>query len=769
MPLETGILLNNRYRIVKLLGQGGFGAVYRAWDVNLSGPCAIKENFDTSPAAQNQFLREASILYNLRHPNLPKVTDHFSVPGQGQYLVMEYIEGQDLQEKIDQAGGPLPEAQVLPWIIQVCDALNYLHHRTPPIIHRDIKPANVRITPDGTVYLVDFGIAKLYDPERKTTLGARAVTPGYSPFEQYGQKPTDARTDVYALGATLYAALTGRSPIESIERIGGATLPPPRTLNPGISPQVEAAILQAMSLMPEQRYQRVGNLKEALYSPLEAQASVVSAQPVSATPAQVIPTTSFQSTPVTSTNGTPTRDVSPSVTERQVAVPAVKRKKHPWVSLVAVIAIIVLLLAGLLIGYPTYKEYLPGFAPTKTKAAVIPNNTSAAAPSSTPGEVAAPIPASFDCTDPLGCVTIPVGAPIDIAYALVIAGSNQPLGIDARNGIEIAIKDRGQIFGHDIRLTGQDDGCNSETGEAAGRALASNPNIVAIIGTSCSSAARTAIPLLSDAGFLIVSPSSTSPDLTESGNPNHHPGFFRTAVNDLFQGSAAAHFARERLRVERAATIHDGSLYADNLQAAFAEEFMRLGGEFMAKEVIDPNQTDMRPLIQRIVSGNPELIYFPIFQPAGGYIIRQVRETPGLSGVYLMGADGLFLPDLIEAAGDAVEGFLVSSPQVSGPAYDELLVKYKNQFGIDPFSIYHAYAYDATMLIFATIEKAAIQTPDGMLYVPRQALREAMVATRDFPGITGKLTCNLNGDCANPVIAVYEFHSGLYPPVKIWP
>jgi branched-chain amino acid transport system substrate-binding protein len=767
MPLITGQLLNNRYRIVKLLGQGGFGAVYRAWDVNLSGPCAIKENSETSPAAQNQFTREASILYNLRHPNLPKVTDHFSVQGQGQYLVMEYIEGQDLQEMIDQAGEPLTEAQVLPWIMQVCEALNYLHHRTPPIIHRDIKPANVRITPEGTVYLVDFGIAKLYDPERKTTLGARAVTPGYSPFEQYGQKSTDARTDVYALGATLYTALTGRLPLESIERVGGATLSPPRTLNPGISPPVEAAILRAMALMPEQRYQEIMQLKEALSTPTETQASVIPPLIFSAIPTQGIQATTPQPTSLTTTYGLPMRDISSTVAMEQVPVQARKGKKYPWLALGAVITVIVVLIAGLLMGYPTLKDYLPGLAPIK--ATIVPTNTSLATLPSTPREETVPSPVAFNCTDPLGCVAVPAGAPIEIGYALVMDGPNQSLGIDTLNGIEIAMKDRGQIAGHDIRLTGQNDGCSSEGGQAAGRALASNPNIVAVIGTSCSTAAQAANPILSEAGLLIVSPSSTAPYLTETGNPSHFPGFFRTAINDKFQGGSAAHFAREGLRIERAATIHDGSQYAEYLLAIFIAEFKRLGGVVTAQEVIDPNQTEVQPIIQRLVSGDPELIYLPILQPAGGRIIRQVRETPGLSGIHLMGADSLFQPELIEAAGNAVAGFLVTNPVVSGPAYDEFLVKYKDKFGKDPISVFHANAYDAAMLIFTAIEKAAIQTPDGTLYIPRQRLREAMYEIRDFPGVTGKLTCDPNGDCANPVIAVYEYHAGQYPPEKIWP
>lgn len=267
MPLSTGQILNNRYRIVKLLGSGGFGAVYRAWDMNLKGACAVKENLDTSAAAQSQFAREASILFQLRHTNLPRVTDHFSLPDQGQYLVMDFIEGENLQEMLDRSGGPLPEDQVLVWIQQVLDALQYLHSRRPPVIHRDLKPANIRITPEGKAVLVDFGIAKFYDPALRTTLGARAVTPGFSPFEQYGQKPTDARTDLYAVGATLYALLTGHTPPESIDRVGGFALPAPHSLNPAISPHTETTLLKAMELMPDQRYQSAAEFRIALEVP----------------------------------------------------------------------------------------------------------------------------------------------------------------------------------------------------------------------------------------------------------------------------------------------------------------------------------------------------------------------------------------------------------------------------------------------------------------------------------------------------------------------
>ena len=254
-----------RYRVVSLLGQGGFGAVYKGWDLRLNTPVAIKENLDTSPEAQRQFQQEALILANLHHPNLPRVTDHFFIPNSGQYLVMDFIEGEDLQAVLDRSGQALPEAQVLAWIDQVCEALAYLHSRLPPVIHRDLKPANIKLTPEGRAVLVDFGISKVYDPSLKTTVGARAVTPPYSPPEQYGADITDARSDVYALGATLYVLLTGQEPPESVTRIANnLPLMPPRQLQPALSARIDAAILRACDVSKTQRFQTMIEFRQAL-------------------------------------------------------------------------------------------------------------------------------------------------------------------------------------------------------------------------------------------------------------------------------------------------------------------------------------------------------------------------------------------------------------------------------------------------------------------------------------------------------------------------
>lgn len=376
----------------------------------------------------------------------------------------------------------------------------------------------------------------------------------------------------------------------------------------------------------------------------------------------------------------------------------------------------------------------------------------------------------YTCTDSIGCVKIGPTDPIHIAYLLVVAGPNSALGIDSRNGVEIAIDDAGgKILGHTIKFDGEDGGCSADGGQAAGTKLASDPTIVAVIGTSCSSEARAAEPLLSAAGFVTISSSNTAPDLTDPTNPNHYPGYFRTAHNDKIQGAAAADFAYNFLGVRKAATIHDGSLYADKLQGVFAEEFTKLGGTVTLQTSVNIGQTDMSSVLHDIAAGTPELIYFPIFLPEGAFLIQQAKTTPGLENTKLMGADGLYSPDVMQSAGADVEGFLVSSPLVQGAAYDAFVAKYVAKFGEQPINIFHAHAYDAFNIVKAAIEKVAVQEADGTVYIPRQGLRDAMAATKDFKGLTGVLTCSADGDCANPIIGVYEYHAGQYPPVLIWP
>ena len=270
MTLENGYLLKNRYRILDILGQGGMGAVYRAVDENLDSTVAIKENSFFSDDYARQFQREAKILASLRHPNLPRVFDYFVIEGQAQYLVMDYIEGDDLRQWMLRGEG-ITEIEALQIGIAICNALIYLHSRVPAITHRDIKPGNIKLTPSGEIVLVDFGLVKILHENEVTTTAARAMTPGYSPPEQYGDEPTDQRSDIFSLGATLYAALSGYLPEDSLARTTGkADLTPLSSYLPHLSRQTRLSIEKALSLRFEDRWQSARDFKQALVAARDA-------------------------------------------------------------------------------------------------------------------------------------------------------------------------------------------------------------------------------------------------------------------------------------------------------------------------------------------------------------------------------------------------------------------------------------------------------------------------------------------------------------------
>jgi serine/threonine-protein kinase len=272
MTLAAGQVLQSRYRIVSLLGQGGMGAVYRAWDTRLDVYVALKEmvpqpGLDRQRLDQlrHQFQSEAKVLARLEHPNLVDVSDFFS-EGDRAYLVMKFIAGESLAEHIRRHGA-LSEGLVLTWADQLLDALAYCHNQG--IIHRDVKPQNVIIRPDGQAVLVDFGLVKLWDPaDPRTRTAIRAMgTPQYAPPEQYDAHlgHTDARSDVYSLGATLYHTLTGRAPPTATQRVvDPAVLAPLRTLNPEVSRGLEAAVMRALALQPAGRYRSAADMARAL-------------------------------------------------------------------------------------------------------------------------------------------------------------------------------------------------------------------------------------------------------------------------------------------------------------------------------------------------------------------------------------------------------------------------------------------------------------------------------------------------------------------------
>ncbi len=367
--------------------------------------------------------------------------------------------------------------------------------------------------------------------------------------------------------------------------------------------------------------------------------------------------------------------------------------------------------------------------------------------------------ADFKYEDKIGVIKIKPGGPIHIACWMVVAGPDASLGTDTKRGVEIAIEDKGgKILGFPVKLSVQDTGCNAEGGQAAATKLAADPTIVAAIGSNCSSEAKPGAPILWKAGIATVSPSNTAPYLTDPKRGPEYDGYLRTAHNDKIQGAVAAQFAFTQLKVKKAATIHDGSVYAEQLQAIFAETFKKLGGTITSQEAVAPTDTDMRPVLTKIATGKPEFLYYPIFIAAGGHITRQVKEVKGLEKASLMGADGIFSTDFYKAAGETAIGMYHSSPDFSafGAGYKAFLEKHQKKYGEKPIAPFHAHGYDAGMMVFTAIEKVGKKGPDGTLYIGRKKLRDALYATKNLKGLTGNISCDPYGDCADPRIAVYK-------------
>jgi len=367
--------------------------------------------------------------------------------------------------------------------------------------------------------------------------------------------------------------------------------------------------------------------------------------------------------------------------------------------------------------------------------------------------------AMYECTDALGCVTIAPDEPVHIAYWGVLSGPDSSLGEDSKRGVEIAIDDLGGKFqGHDILLTTEDAGCTPEGGATAATKLATDTSIVGLIGSSCSDETVGGIATLTNAGLTTISPSNTRPVLSDPARGPDYAGYLRTAHSDAFQGKAVAEFAYNFLKVTKAATLHDGSTYAQALQQVFADEFVKLGGTIVAQEAVAKDATDMRPVLTTIAAAGPEFLYYPVFVAVGGYVTNQIRDVAGLENVFLAGSDGIFTADLLKGGGANTKGMYLSSPDFSAFTgdYAGFIAKHTAKYGGSTLSTFHAHAYDAANILFAALEQVAVVEADGTIYVPRQALRDAIFATKDYAGVTGNLSCSASGDCGAPVIAVYE-------------
>jgi branched-chain amino acid transport system substrate-binding protein len=360
------------------------------------------------------------------------------------------------------------------------------------------------------------------------------------------------------------------------------------------------------------------------------------------------------------------------------------------------------------------------------------------------------------CTDPLGCVEIPPGGAIRLGVIQALTGKVATLGLDQLRGLELALERRdGKVLGHPVELVIEDTGCRQEGGANAALRIVSDPAVVAIFGTTCSGDAAAAAQVMTEAGLSMISGNNSAPFLTSIAGkraPKWQPGYFRTASNEEHAGPAAARFAYEVLGVRGAAMIHDGDLYTRGLAEGFRTEFERLGGRTVLFAAVDKGDANMRPVLEAVVAAKAELLFFPLFQPEGNHVLLEARAMPELAGVTLMSDGALIENTFIQAVGDASRGmyFVGPTPPQPGPALESLQGHYREKYRMEPPTAYYTSAYDAAGILFAALERAAVRHHSGLLVIGRQALRDALAATENYPGVGGVLRCDGFGDCATP-------------------
>lgn len=356
------------------------------------------------------------------------------------------------------------------------------------------------------------------------------------------------------------------------------------------------------------------------------------------------------------------------------------------------------------------------------------------------------------CTDALGCVRIAPGEAVRIGVLQTLSGAIGPLGQAQLRGLELALESRGAtIAGHPIELQVEDTGCTAEGGANGVLRLIADPQIVAIYGTTCSSAAATASQAMSAAGLTMISGNNSAPFLTSLGGkaaPDFHAGYFRTANNEEQAGRVAAEFAFNRLGLRKAAAIHDNDIYTMGLASIFQSVFEELGGKMVFYGAINKGDQDMTPILDAVAANDAELIFFPLFAPEGKQILLQARNLNALAQTRLMSDGALIQQSFLDEVGEAARGmYFVGPAKPHGEAVLALEKAYIRKYGEPPAVSYYITGHDAAILLLSALEKTAISNADGSLLIGRQQLRTTLYSTTGLTGASGDITCNHFGDC----------------------
>ncbi len=362
-----------------------------------------------------------------------------------------------------------------------------------------------------------------------------------------------------------------------------------------------------------------------------------------------------------------------------------------------------------------------------------------------------------DVDETLGVVRVAAGESIQIRSMEAITGDVAFLGLPNLRAAELAIADFGAIEGFSVSLgTPLDSQCSAEGGQTAAQTIVADDKVVGVIGTSCSGAAVPASQLIDSAGYVMISASNTNPALTQ--NPfgttgsNFSNGYYRTAHNDLYQGSAVANFAYTTLGLRSAAAIHDGDPYTDGLATAFKEAFEALGGTITIYTAVNKGDTDMVPVLTEVAASSPQIVFMPIFPPEINRLAEQWNSVAGLSNVIRFSADGAQVENFLELKES--EGFYFSGPnlqfegnknEITGKSASDFLAAYRSTYGEAPSAAFWAHSYDATTMLLNAIKQVAVKDGNDLV-ISRAALREAISAA-SFQGITGGVACDAFGDC----------------------
>jgi serine/threonine protein kinase/ABC-type branched-subunit amino acid transport system substrate-binding protein len=785
--LTAGNLLDKRYRIVEMVGKGGFGAVYKARDERFSAQplVAVKEMSEAqlSPAEKTQalkdFHREANLLVQLKHPNLPNVSNVFEEGGKA-YLVMDFIEGKTLDEIQEAQNAPLDERQVMGWALQLCTVLDYLHTQPQPIIFRDMKPTNVMVTSKDEIKLIDFGIARVFKAAVKkdtTLLGSQ----GYAPLEQYGRGQSDARSDIYALGATLYDLLTNERPVDAPTRQVHPTLfSRPRQLNPAISSAVEAIILKAMAEKPQDRYQTAADMYHAIDATgLAATSSMTRLVP----PPSAMPHV-------------------PSPPQRRLLV-----SNHRRVALLIGLLILLLVLPlpfvwpllnpgvpdpikawttsnGELIGlsdgryaFDTATDRLDSSLKTQAAKALAAGDKAGAkslwhqAVQSDTSDAEALIYLEdqrvLDSGSPY--ITLVVGA--------ILTGDATDItdGRDNLQGAYVAQKEYNDGLklsgGRLVRLLIANAGSKSDNATAVSeqivQAAQQDATLIGLMGWSRSAYAQNAIPVLTRAHLPMVSAVASADSLSGLS-----PYFFRVAPPNKSQAIAGAKYAEQQLHASHVALFVDpNNPYSNSLANDFKQQFVADDHQIVDTETYTVgDRVSLPTLLQKALNANPDLIYF------AGYVddltVLLVNLGTSQPNLQVLGGDALYAPNGYPLS--AKVGF--SRLRFTSFAYfdewdilrmnkPQFFSEYPNDFnpaGADhshnPYGFTRAdyvtmLSYDAMSALFQGCQNVLLANNALTSTALQQGLTQ-ITGPKALQGVSGQISFDKNGDPLNKAVVV---------------